>query len=409
MFAVADPSVPTTITSFMPGPYSLRGVRCGCQGSTITGRVEEGPLLPSAPSGRAAGTQMARWSAKALLITGGVALIGGIFWYSRAATVPLIVAALIATQLVPLVEWANRRGMSRGLAVGLSMLLVVVVGAGIAWLITDSLFGNLGGIGKEVSAGVDKVIAWLRDNVSWVHDHEAQVRTFLKGILPAAKDAAAGLLSGALGTLSLAAQLISSALLALVFLLYLMTTGGKVWGWIEGRFSPERRPRVATAGAAAWSAAGGYIRGIALVSLIDSTVIGLGMLAFDTPHAGALVLLTFVSLFIPILGAWGSGAVIVLVTLGAHGSGAAVGMAVVILVAQQLDSMFVTPLVYEKTVNLHPIVTLAGVIIGSQLLGIIGAFLTVPMIAVGWAVWKTLEQGDPARTTAAAPAQAEPG
>ena len=45
-------------------------------------------------------------------------------------------------------------------------------------------------------------------------------------------------------------------------------------------------------------------------------------------------------------------------------------MAVVILVAQQLDSMFVTPLVYQQTVNLHPIVTLTAVIVGSQLLGV---------------------------------------
>ena len=37
--------------------------------------------------------------------------------------------------------------------------------------------------------------------------------------------------------------------------------------------------------------------------------------------------------------------------------------------------MFVTPLVYQQTVNLHPIVTLTGVIVGSQLLGIVGAFL----------------------------------
>ena len=138
------------------------------------------------------------------------------------------------------------------------------------------------------------------------------------------------------------------------------------------------------------------------MSLIDTTVIGIGMLIFGTPHAGTLMLLTFISLFIPILGAWVSGAVIVLVTLGTVGTGAAVGMAIVILVGQQLDSMFVTPLVYEKTVNLHPIVTLGGVIIGSQLLGIIGAFLTVPMIAVGWAVWNALEKESvsPAAATA---------
>jgi putative heme transporter len=353
----------------------------------------------------AAGTQMARWSAKALLITAGVFLVGGAVWYARAATVPLIVAALVSTQLIPLVGWAGRRGISRGLAVAGCMLLVVAVVAGLAWVFGHALFGNLGGVGKDISAGADDVVAWLGDNNDWVKQHEDAIRGFLKGILPAAKGAASGLIGGVLGGLALAAQLVSGALLMFVFLLYLLTGGDAVWGWIQDRFDPTHRDQVAGAGVAAWNAASGYIRGIALVALIDTTVITLGMLVIGTPHVGTLALLSFISLFIPILGAWVSGAVIVLVTLGAEGSGAALAMAAVILIAQQLDSMFVTPLVYQQTVNLNPIVTLTAVIVGSQLLGIIGAFLAVPMVAIGWAVYTALEQAQPRATN---PLEPEP-
>ena len=338
---------------------------------------------------------MAAWSAKALLITAGVFLVGGAIWYARAATVPLIVAALISTQLLPLIDLATRRGMSRGLAVAASVLGVIVIGLGLAWVFTDALFGNLGGVGEDISEGADKVVAWLGDNDDWVMQHEDAIHNFLKSILPAAKNAAGGVFEGALGALSLTAQLVSGALLVLVFLLYLLTSGDAVWGWIRDRFSPDRRDRVAGVGHAAWNAASGYIRGISLIALIDTTVITLGMLVIGTPHVGTLALLSFVTLFIPILGAWVSGTVIVLVTLASVGTGAAVAMAVVILVAQQLDSMFVTPLVYQQTVNLHPIVTLTAVIVGSQLLGIVGAFLAVPMVAVGWSIYKTLEQRDP--------------
>ena len=344
----------------------------------------------------AAGSAMAAWSAKALLITAGVFLVGGAIWYARAATVPLIVAALISTQLLPLIELATRRGMSRGLAVAASLLLVVLVGVGLAWVFTDALFGNLGGVGEDISEGADDVVAWLGDNNDWVRQHEDAIHNFLKGILPAAKDAAGGLLEGALGALSFTAQIVSGALLVLVFLLYILTSGDAIWGWIRDRFGPDRRERVATVGRAAWNAASGYIRGISLIALIDSIVITLGMLVIGTPHVGTLALLSFVTLFVPILGAWVSGTVIVLVTLAAVGTGGAVAMAVVILAGQQLDSMFVTPLVYQQTVNLHPIVTLTGVIVGSQLLGIVGAFLAVPMIAVGWAVYTALEQRDEA-------------
>lgn len=339
-----------------------------------------------------AGAELAGFSAKLLLSAAGIALIGGALWYARAVTVPLIVAALVATQLLPLIGSATRRGVPRGIAIAGSLIGVVLLALGLAWLFADAVASQLDSIGDGVSEGVDELLSWLDDNNDWVEQNREGIESFLAGILPAAKSAAEGLLSGLFGTLGLAAQLVSSALLTLVFLLYILTDGGAVWAWMQGRFSARRRDRVAMGGDAAWTAAGGYVRGIALIAFIDSLVIGAGMLVFGTPLAGTLMLLTFACLFIPILGAWVSGTIIVLITLGAEGTGAAVGMALVILVGQQLDSMFVTPLVYKQTVNLHPIVTLSAVVIGSQLMGIIGAFLAVPIVAVGWAVYRALEQ-----------------
>ena len=159
-------------------------------------------------------------------------------------------------------------------------------------------------------------------------------------------------------------------------------------------------------GGLTWYARGATVPLIvaALVAFIDSVVITLGMLVIGTPHVLPLAMLSVVSLFIPILGAWVSGTVIVLVTLASQGAAPAAAIAVVILVAQQLDSMFVTPLVYQQTVNLHPIVTLSAVIVGSQLLGIVGAFLAVPLVAVFWAVFKVIEAQQKAATTPASPA-----
>lgn len=347
-------------------------------------------------------TAGALWSARLLLGTAAAALIVGAIWYARTATVPLIVAALIATQLLPLIELATRRGLPRGAAIAACLVGVLVVAAGLAWVFLDSLFGNLGSVGEDISKGADQVVTWLQGNNDWVAQHEQQIRDFLAGVLPAVKDAAGGVVSITLGGLSLAAQAVSGVLLMLVFLLYILTGGDAIWRWMLARFSPPNQTRVGPAGAAAWTAAGGYIRGIALIALIDTTVITLGMLIIGTPHVGTLALLTFVSLFIPILGAWVSGVVTVLVTLAAVGTGGAIAMAAVILIGQQLDSMFVTPLVYQQTVNLHPIVTLTAVIVGSQLLGIVGAFLAVPIVAVGWAAYSALGRDGAAASTAPA-------
>jgi hypothetical protein len=77
------------------------------------------------PQRAAAGAAMARWSAKALLITMGAFLVGGAIWYPRAATVPLIVAALVSTQLLPFIDWATAGGIPRGLAIAASLIGVV--------------------------------------------------------------------------------------------------------------------------------------------------------------------------------------------------------------------------------------------------------------------------------------------
>jgi hypothetical protein len=80
---------------------------------------------------------------------------------------------------------------------------VVVIGVALAWVFTHALFGNVGGVGEDISDGADKAVAWLGDNNDWVEQNEDAIHDFLKSILPAAKDAAGGVLEGVLGALSL--------------------------------------------------------------------------------------------------------------------------------------------------------------------------------------------------------------
>src|SRR3954449_11249578 len=147
----------------------------------------------------AAASAMARWSAKALLIAAGVTLVAGALWYARAATVPLVVAALVSTQVYPLVGWMTRHGLNHGLAVAASLIGVVVVMSALAWLFADSLFGNLGGLGEDISKGVDQVLDWADDNSTWVAQHDEEIRQFLSSLWPATKEAAGGVFTIALG------------------------------------------------------------------------------------------------------------------------------------------------------------------------------------------------------------------
>ena len=132
---------------------------------------------------------------------------------------------LIATQLLPPIGWTTRRGVRREVAVAASMIAVLLVAdrRGCVWTRCSAISAASG-----TTSGADEVVTWLQANNDWVPQHEEDISDFLRGILPAAKSAANGLLTVALGGLSFAGQIVSGAVLAFVFLLYMATGGNAI-------------------------------------------------------------------------------------------------------------------------------------------------------------------------------------
>ena len=189
-----------------------------------------------------------------------------------------------------------------------------------------------------------------------------------------------------LGGASLLAQIVAGAVLALAFLIYLLSDGERVGAWLVRRFAPAHRPSAQRLGARGWATLGGYVRGVTTVALFDAVLIGAGLFALDVPIAGALTVLVFVAAFVPIAGAWVSGAVCVAVALAGNGVGMVVAILVIVLVVQEVESIVLDPIVYRRSVNLHPVVTLGAVTAGGIVAGIIGSLIAVPAVALVWAI-----------------------
>jgi len=79
-------------------------------------------------------------------------------------------------------------------------------------------------------------------------------------------------------------------------------------------------------------------------------------------------------------------------------------VAIVVIVVQQLEGNFLSPVVLGKSLELHGLVVLLALTAGTVLGGIVGTLLSVPIAAVAWAVIKSWNDpvtlaGDPALTT----------
>jgi predicted PurR-regulated permease PerM len=130
-----------------------------------------------------------------------------------------------------------------------------------------------------------------------------------------------------------------------------------------------------------WNTLGGFIRTQSLVALIDAVIIGTGLAILGSPLAVPLAVITFFGGYIPIVGAFVSGALAVLVTLVTNDYKDALIALLIVVIVQQLEGNVLSPVLQGKTMNLHPGVVLMSVTAGGSMFGITGAFLAVPVAA----------------------------
>ncbi len=87
--------------------------------------------------------------------------------------------------------------------------------------------------------------------------------------------------------------------------------------------------------------------------------------------------------------------------------------AVVLILYQQVENNIIQPLIYKRTVEVHPLVVLVAILIGAQLLGVLGALVAIPIAATIQSILRDVwsfrreDQGDD-REVAVAPTAAEP-
>ena len=141
---------------------------------------------------------------------------------------------------------------------------------------------------------------------------------------------------------------------------------------------------------------GGYIRGmvmsVVIISLLSMTglyIIGLEYFLVVGVIAGVSNVIPYVGPLIGII----TGTVAVVLQYSALSWGAILPVVVVFLIVQVLDNVFVAPVVVARSVNLHPLVVIFVVLVGSQLFGAVGMILAVPATAVIKVSVQTIYEG----------------
>jgi predicted PurR-regulated permease PerM len=293
--------------------------------------------------------------------------------------VPAAVALLLACALWPGVRRLRASGLRPAFAA--ATMLVALLGAVsvVVLVLAPRAADEISELDVNVAGGVDVIKGWLTDGP--LSFSEARVESFFDELESQLRAASGTIASGALGGAMLAAEIVVGILLAVVLLFFFLKDGDRMWLWLE-RLLPESRQQ-------AWHATAvevrdvlsAFIRGTAIVALVDAIGIGLGLYLLGVPLVVPLAVLTFVGGFVPIVGATVAGFVAVMVALVSDGFVIALLVLGVVILVQQLESNFLQPVVVGRYVQLHPAAVLLAVGAGAVLYGVAGALLAVPVTA----------------------------
>jgi predicted PurR-regulated permease PerM len=124
-----------------------------------------------------------------------------------------------------------------------------------------------------------------------------------------------------------------------------------------------------------------YMLGNVAISLLATVATWLVLTILGVPYALSLGIVVGFFDLIPLVGATIGAIVVVLATLTVDFPTATIVWVAFVIVYQRFENYLVQPLVYGRTLNVNPLVTILGVLAGASLLGILGALLAIPIAA----------------------------
>lgn len=321
----------------------------------------------------------AAWSWRLLILLATAAAVGWLVMRLEVIFVPVALALMLSALLLPGVDWLDRHRVNRGLAVFLLMLSGIVAIAGVLAFVISQFIEGLPGLVDQMTQVIDSTRNWLAEGP--LHLSRDQVDNIGNTVTEMLRRNQAKLTTGAMSTAATVTEIITGAFVVLFTLIFFLYGGRNIWSFLIKIFPTQVRGRVHLAGIAGFRSLVGYVRATFVVALVDAAGVGAGLAILGVPLALPLASLVFLGAFIPLVGAVVSGLLAVIVALIAKGPISALITLGVIVAVNQLESHVLQPLVMGRAVSIHPLAVVLGISTGAVLAGIVGALLSVPMIA----------------------------
>lgn len=306
-------------------------------------------------------------------------LARGVLHSLRSFFIIILISLFLSFAIEPAVNALERRGIRRGIGTGAVFLTIVLSLGGFGVAMGSVLADQLNTFVNDAPGLIDDLEGWSQRNISEDIEFTEIRQEFVDGGSASrwAQDLAQNAVDFSTAVLSILFQVLTIAL----FTFYLVADGPRLRRNICSLLPPARQREVLHVWDLAIEKTGGFIASRAILALLSATAhwIVFQVIGVDFPLPLA-IWVGVLSQFMPVVGTYIAGAVPVLIAFTQSPSQGFWTLGFV-LAYQQVENYIFLPRVTARTMEMHVATAFGSVIVGSAVLGPVGAALALPAAA----------------------------
>ncbi|WP_299988204.1 AI-2E family transporter [uncultured Pontibacter sp.] len=320
----------------------------------------------------------------------GLFFLGWIIVLGRDLLAPLLVAFFISIMLLPIYRFFKQRNFPDAVAIGISLLTLIVVLGGIIWFFSSQmrvLIEDFPMIQKNVMKHLTALSEWIGSKTPF---STAEQTSFIKeqsnNLLTYAGNLLGGVAGGVTGTVVFIG-LLPIYIFLLLFYKNLLLRFVFLW------FPRERHEKVEETLSEMQVIIKSYLFGLLIQITYMTVLLGGLLMIIGIKHALLIgVIFAFLNL-IPYVGALLGNIIGVLLTLASSEElWPVLAVLGTIAAVQFLDNNILMPRIVGSKVKINALATIVGVIVGGEIAGITGMLLSLPIIAMLKVVFDRTDQ-----------------
>jgi predicted PurR-regulated permease PerM len=326
--------------------------------------------------------QKTLWTVLGLVV--GLLLVILLITQALGPLLSLLLAIILAEAIRPLVLRLERYRVPPALAVILIYLLCAAVAIILLYFLLSPVIAQVSALAshlphyqKALQGEITQVQQRLKAQGAvgqWIQNVAAALAAAIQQSVPSLLSIPFNLLKGILG-------IFIDLVIVLTMTLFWLLSSRTLKTFVVGLLPPASQEHWSSVIGEVSLAFGGYVRGTLISMVIIGTITGAGLALLGVPYALLLGVLAALTELLPYLGPWISGSVSVILALIAVGPLKAVEVVILFILIQELEGNVVEPMVMSRSVHIDPLLVIVAVLVGINLLGIIGAVLAVPVAA----------------------------